>query len=32
MAASGQRDDPYTSFNFVVDIQGMRAGFSEAAL
>ena len=29
MAASGQRDDPYTSFNFVVDIQGMRAGFSE---
>ena len=22
-------DDPYAAFNFVVDIQGMRAGFAE---
>ena len=29
MAQTGQRDDPYGSFNFIVDIQGMRAGFSE---
>lgn len=29
MAGTGDRDDPYTSFNFIVDIQGMRAGFSE---
>jgi phage tail-like protein len=29
MAGSGERDDPFTSFNFIVDIQGVRAGFSE---
>lgn len=29
MPGSGDRDDPYTSFNFIVDIEGMRAGFSE---
>ena len=29
MAGSGDRDDPFTSFNFIVDIQGVRAGFSE---
>lgn len=29
MPETGQRDDPYAAFNFVVDIQGMRAGFSE---
>jgi phage tail-like protein len=29
MAGSGVRDDPFTSFNFIVDIQGVRAGFSE---
>ncbi len=29
MAGSGDRDDPFTSFNFIVDIQGIRAGFSE---
>ena len=29
MAGSADRDDPFTSFNFIVDIQGMRAGFSE---
>lgn len=29
MPGSGDRDDPFTSFNFIVDIQGMRAGFSE---
>jgi phage tail-like protein len=29
MAETAERDDPYTAFNFVVDIQGMRAGFSE---
>jgi phage tail-like protein len=29
MAGSGERDDPFTSFNFIVDIQGMRAGFAE---
>ena len=29
MAASSSRNDPFTSFNFVVDIQGMRAGFAE---
>jgi phage tail-like protein len=29
MAETGQRDDPFAAFNFVVDIQGMRAGFSE---
>ena len=29
MAGTSSRNDPYTSFNFIVDIQGMRAGFSE---
>jgi phage tail-like protein len=29
MAGSGSRNDPFTSFNFIVDIQGMKAGFSE---
>ena len=29
MAGSASRNDPLTSFNFIVDIQGMRAGFSE---
>jgi phage tail-like protein len=29
MSDSASRNDPFTSFNFVVDIQGMRAGFSE---
>jgi phage tail-like protein len=29
MAETAQRDDPFAAFNFVVDIQGMRAGFSE---
>jgi phage tail-like protein len=29
MAGSSDRLDPLTSFNFIVDIQGMRAGFSE---
>jgi phage tail-like protein len=29
MAGTASRNDPFTSFNFIVDIQGMRAGFSE---
>lgn len=29
MASTSSRNDPFTSFNFIVDIQGMRAGFSE---
>jgi phage tail-like protein len=29
MAGTSSRNDPFTSFNFIVDIQGMRAGFSE---
>jgi phage tail-like protein len=29
MPGTSSRNDPFTSFNFVVDIQGMRAGFSE---
>jgi phage tail-like protein len=29
MPGSASRNDPLTSFNFLVDIQGMRAGFSE---
>jgi phage tail-like protein len=29
MAATSSRNDPFTSFNFIVDIQGMRAGFAE---
>jgi len=27
--ATGTREDPLTSFNFIVDIQGIRAGFAE---
>jgi phage tail-like protein len=27
--ATAARLDPLTSFNFILDIQGMRAGFSE---
>ena len=29
MAGSSDRNDPFTSFNFIVNIQGMKAGFSE---
>ena len=29
MASTSSRNDPFTSFNFIVDIQGMRAGFAE---
>lgn len=29
MASTSSRNDPLTSFNFIVDIQGMRAGFAE---
>lgn len=29
MAESAKRDDPFAAFNFIVDIGGMRAGFSE---
>ena len=29
MAATSSRNDAFTSFNFIVDIQGMRAGFAE---
>lgn len=29
MAATGSRQDPLTSFSFIIDIQGVRAGFSE---
>jgi len=29
MAETSSRNDPFASFNFIVDIQGMRAGFSE---
>ena len=29
MADSGSRNDPFRSFNFVVNIQGMKAGFAE---
>jgi len=31
MAATYGRNDPLASFNFVVDIQGMRAGFTEVS-
>lgn len=31
MADTGSRQDPLTSFNFIIDIQGMRAGFAEVA-
>lgn len=29
MAASGSRHDPLTSFNFIITVENMRAGFSE---
>src|SRR5260370_7856329 len=29
MAGTSSRNDPFLSFNFIVDIQGMKAGFSE---
>lgn len=29
MATSGSRNDPLTSFNFIVTVENMRAGFSE---
>lgn len=29
MAASADRNDPLASFNFIVTVEGMRAGFSE---
>jgi phage tail-like protein len=29
MAATSSRNDPFTSFNFIVDVQGMKAGFAE---
>jgi phage tail-like protein len=29
MAETASRQDPLTSFNFIIDIQGVRAGFSE---
>jgi len=29
MASTSSRNDPFTSFNFIVDIQGMKAGFAE---
>lgn len=29
MAATSSRYDPFTSFNFIVDVQGMKAGFAE---
>ena len=29
MAETGSRQDPLTSFNFIIDIQGIRAGFAE---
>jgi len=29
MAETSSRNDPFASFNFIVDIQGMRAGFAE---
>jgi len=31
MPGTSDRLDPLTSFNFIVDIQGMRAGFSEVS-
>jgi phage tail-like protein len=31
MAGTSSRNDPFTNFNFIVDIQGMRAGFSEVS-
>ena len=29
MATSGARNDPLTSFNFIITVENMRAGFSE---
>jgi phage tail-like protein len=29
MAETSSRNDPFAAFNFIVDIQGMRAGFAE---
>ncbi len=29
MAESGKRNDPLASFNFIITVDGMRAGFSE---
>jgi phage tail-like protein len=29
--ATGDRDDPYRSFNFIVDFEGIRAGFTEVS-
>ena len=29
MAAAGSRNDPLASFNFIVTVENMRAGFSE---
>lgn len=29
MATTGSRHDPLTSFNFIIQVEGMRAGFSE---
>lgn len=29
MAETAARPDPYASFNFIIDIQGVRAGFAE---
>ena len=31
MAGSADRDDPYASFNFLVNIQGIKMGFSEVS-
>ena len=31
MPGTSSRNDPFTNFNFIVDIQGMRAGFSEVS-
>jgi phage tail-like protein len=32
MTETGQRNDPYRAFNFLVEIQGITAGFHEASL
>jgi phage tail-like protein len=31
MPGTSSRNDPLTNFNFIIDIQGMRAGFSEVS-
>jgi phage tail-like protein len=31
MAETGKRDDPYQQFNFLIDINGIRAGFMECS-